>query len=62
VDEWTEPVDEFIEALDKPDRQAAIDFQIDRLNTLTELVALASAVVGVPPRWMVVNSGHNAGK
>jgi len=26
----SEPVDEFIEALGDPDRQAAIDFQIDR--------------------------------
>jgi phage-related protein len=31
----SEPVDEFIEALGDPDRQAAIDFQIDRLNMLT---------------------------
>jgi phage-related protein len=31
----SEPVDEFIEALSDPDRQAAIDFQIDRLNMLT---------------------------
>jgi hypothetical protein len=31
----SEPVDDFIEALDDPDRQAAIDFQIDRLNLLT---------------------------
>ncbi len=31
----SEPVDEFIEALADPDRQAAIDFQIDRLNMLT---------------------------
>jgi phage-related protein len=30
-----EPVDEFIDALADPDRQAAIDFQIDRLNMLT---------------------------
>jgi phage-related protein len=31
----SEPVDEFIEALGDPNRQAAIDFQIDRLNMLT---------------------------
>jgi hypothetical protein len=31
----SEPVDDFIEALGDPDRQAAIDFQIDRLNLLT---------------------------
>jgi phage-related protein len=31
----SEPVDEFIEALGDADRQAALDFQIDRLNTLT---------------------------
>lgn len=31
----SEPVDEFIGALGDPDRQAAIDFQIDRLNMLT---------------------------
>jgi phage-related protein len=31
----SEPVDEFIEALGDPNRQAAIDFQIDRLNLLT---------------------------
>jgi phage-related protein len=31
----SEPVDEFIEALGGPDRQAAIDFQIGRLNMLT---------------------------
>jgi phage-related protein len=31
----SEPVDEFIQALGDPDRQAAIDFQIDRLNMLT---------------------------
>jgi phage-related protein len=31
----SEPVDEFIEGLPGPDRQAAIDFQIDRLNMLT---------------------------
>ena len=31
----SEPVDEFIEALGDADRQAAIDFQIDRLNLLT---------------------------
>ena len=31
----SEPVDEFIETLADPDRQAAIDFQIDRLNMLT---------------------------
>jgi phage-related protein len=31
----SEPVDDFIEALKDPDRQAAIDFQIDRLNLLT---------------------------
>jgi phage-related protein len=31
----SEPVGEFIEALSGPDRQAAIDFQIDRLNMLT---------------------------
>jgi hypothetical protein len=30
-----EPIDEFIDALADPDRQAAIDFQIDRLNMLT---------------------------
>src|SRR5438093_13109792 len=31
----SEPVDAFIEALRDLDRQAAIDFQIDRLNMLT---------------------------
>lgn len=31
----TEPVDDFIESLKDPDKQAAIDFQIDRLNMLT---------------------------
>jgi phage-related protein len=31
----SEPVDDFIEELRDPDRQAAIDFQIDRLNMLT---------------------------
>jgi phage-related protein len=31
----SEPVDDFIEGLADPDRQAAIDFQIDRLNLLT---------------------------
>jgi phage-related protein len=31
----SEPVDEFIEALGDPERQAAIDFQIGRLNLLT---------------------------
>lgn len=31
----SEPVDAFIEHLGDPDRQAAIDFQIDRLNVLT---------------------------
>lgn len=31
----SEPVDDFIESLKDPDRQAAIDFQIDRLNMLT---------------------------
>ena len=31
----SEPVDEFIEALGNPNRQAAIDFQIGRLNMLT---------------------------
>ena len=31
----SEPVDEFIEALADPDRQAAIDFHIARLNMLT---------------------------
>ena len=31
----SEPVDEFIEALRDPNRQTAIDFQIDRLNLLT---------------------------
>jgi phage-related protein len=31
----TQPVDDFIEGLGDPDRQAAIDFQIDRLNLLT---------------------------
>lgn len=31
----SEPVDDFIEALGDPARQAAIDLQIDRLNTLT---------------------------
>jgi phage-related protein len=30
----SEPVDEFIEALNDPRKQAAIDNQIDRLNTL----------------------------
>ncbi len=32
----SEPVDEFIESLD-PNRQAAIDFQIDRLNLFTPM-------------------------
>lgn len=32
----TEPVDAFIEALDSPRRQAALDFQIGRLNLLSE--------------------------
>jgi phage-related protein len=31
----SEPVDEFIESLRDPDKQAAIDNQIDRLNLLT---------------------------
>jgi len=31
----SEPVDEFSEAVGDPDRQAAIDFQIDRLKMLT---------------------------
>ena len=31
----SEPVDEFIGALGDPGRQAAVDFQIDRLNMLT---------------------------
>jgi phage-related protein len=31
----SEPVDDFIETLGDPDRQVAIDFQIDRLNMLT---------------------------
>jgi hypothetical protein len=35
ADDGSEPVDDFIESLDDPAKQATIDNQIDRLNLLT---------------------------
>jgi hypothetical protein len=34
----TEPVDEFIESLGNPEKQAALDNQIDRLNMLARTI------------------------